>query len=98
MGGEVRPVNAHQCNKCAGHDYLTTLHTLMRHPRLRARLDEWPEHKTIRVVVPHLPPDTSIDQRSQMQPYVGIIEACVLSPFAPTLQETLRIDWKVFES
>lgn len=88
------------CGDCRNHglDYLTALHRLMRNSRLRARLHEWPEHKTIRIVVPHLPPNTPIDQRSQMEPYVGLSETCVLSPFVPTLQETLRADWMVFES
>lgn len=88
------------CCQCHNHglDYLTVLHRLKHRPSLRAKLQDWSDHKAIRVVSPNLPPCTSIDQRAQMEPYVGLVEAGILSPFVPTLQETLRDDWMVFES
>lgn len=94
----MRTVTHCQCQQCQGVDYLTALRRLTHHPRLRAKLPEWPDHKAIRVVTPHLPPCTSIDQRAQMELYVGVVEAGVLSPFVPTLQETLRSNWMIFES
>lgn len=83
---------------CRGLDYLTALRRMVRAPTLRAALPEWPADIVLRVVEPHLPPCTSIDQRSQMESYVAVVVRGVASPYVPTMQDTLREDWMLHET